>query len=83
MREGNIQAENALRGSSRARCNFKPPKSVWIISVIWFLAIGSLLGIHYSLKKKPQINKAEIRKIEAKPKSSTDEQKIRMKYFEN
>lgn len=53
-----------------------------ILLVIWFLAIGSLLGIHYSLKKKPRLNKAEITKIEAMFKSLSDEQRISIKYFE-
>jgi len=48
--------------------------------VIWLLAIALLLGIHYSLKKKPQINKAEIRKIEAKLKNLTNEQKIGLSF---
>lgn len=74
--------ENAFRHSSRAQDNLKRPKSVGILLVIWFLAIGSLLGIHYSLKKKPRLNKAEITKIEAMFKSLSDEQRISIKYFE-
>jgi hypothetical protein len=83
MREGSIPREEALRDSSRQEHNLKPPKSVWIILVVWFLAIGSLLGIQYFFKKKPPTNKKAMMKIEAKLKSLTDEQKIRLKYFES
>lgn len=69
------------RGGDKAL--FKPPNSVGIILVIWFLAMGSLLGIHYSLKKKPSIKKSLLTNIEAKAKSMTEEQKIRMKYFQS
>jgi hypothetical protein len=54
-----------------------------LIIIIWFIAVGSLLGIHYFFKKKPKINKTAITKIEAKLKSLTDEQKTKMRYFES
>lgn len=54
-----------------------------IILVIWFLAMGSLLGVRYSLKKKPSIKKSPLINIEAEVRSLTEEQKIRMKYFQS
>ena len=54
-----------------------------LIMLIWFVAVGSLVGIHYIFNKRPQINKKVITKIEAKPKSLTDEQKTKMRYFES
>jgi len=58
-------------------------KPTVLIIVIWLIAMGSLLGIHYFFKKKPQINKTVIMKIEAKLESLTDEQKTKMRYFES
>ena len=55
---------------------------VVIILVVWFMAMGSLLVVHYFNKKKPQINKAGIMKIHAKFNTLSDEEKIRVKYSE-
>lgn len=72
-----MQGKDALQPSSRAQHRFKLLKSVWIITVIWLLAIGSLLGTHHFLKHKLRHDKAKITKIEAKLKSLTEEQKTR------
>lgn len=75
--------ENLLQDSFRPQHTNKLTKPVVIILVVWFMAMGSLIGVHYFLKRKPQINKAGILKIHAKYNSLSDEEKIRMKYFES
>jgi len=67
-------------GSKR---NIKIIKPTVVIIIIWFIAMGSLLGIHFFFKKKHQINKTAIMKIDAKFKSLNDEQKTKMRYFES
>ena len=45
--------------------------------------MASLLGVHYLLKRKPQINRAQILKIQEKFRSLSDQGKMRMKYLES
>jgi len=68
-----------IAGQPRVRLS----KSAATILVIWFVSMASLLGVHYFLKRKPQINKAGIQKIHAMYNSLSDQEKIRMKYFES
>jgi hypothetical protein len=74
--------ESVLQDSLRPAYNNKLAKPVGIILLVWFIAMASLLGVHYFYKKKPQINKAGIMKIHAKFNTLSDEEKIRVKYSE-
>ena len=75
--------ESALHDDLRIQQNRKFTKPVGIILAVWFIAMASLLGVHYFLKRRPQINKAGILKIHAKYNSLSDEQKTIMKYSES
>ena len=75
--------ESALHDDLGIQQNRKFTKPVGIILAVWFLAMASLLGVHYFLKRRPQINKAGILKIHAKYSGLSDEQKTKMKYSES
>lgn len=76
-------AESALHNDLGIQQNRKFTKPVGIILAVWFIAMASLLGVHYFLKRRPQISKAGILKIHAKYNSLSDAQKTKMKYFES
>jgi hypothetical protein len=75
--------ESALHDNLGIQQNRKFTKPVGIILAVWFIAMTSLLGVHYFLKRKPRANKAGILKIQAKYNSLSDEQKTIMKYSES
>ncbi len=74
--------ESALHDDLGIQQNRKFTKPVGIILAVWFLAMASLLGVHYFLKRKPRANNAGILKIQAKYNTLSDEDKTKIKYFE-
>ena len=61
----------------------KPKRSIFVLIIIWLIAMGSLMGVHFFFKKKPQINKTAIMKINSEFKKMNDAQKTKMRYFES
>jgi len=84
MAKSGILGANAFKHNLRLGHNGKLVNPVAIIVIVWLVAIGSLLGVHYSFKKRSRvdINKDGIKKIQAKINSLNDEQKAKAKYFE-
>ena len=75
--------ENVLGANPGPEKSKKLTKQVIVIFIVWFVAMASLLGVHYLLKKRPQINKSGIQEIREKYAALNDQEKIRMKYFES
>jgi len=73
----------ALRDTSSGFTRMRMFKPAGTIFVVWAVAMVSLLGAHYLLKRKPQVNKVGIQKIHARYYSLSDQEKLRMKYFES
>ena len=74
--------ENVLGANPGPEKSNKLTKQVIVIFVVWFVAMASLLGVHFILKRRSQADRKGSLKIQSTYVALSDEEKIRIKYFE-